>query len=101
MKNTKRTGKVYFIGAGPGDPELLTIKGARLLGEAEVIIHDRLVSSEILKYANDGAEIILTGKQKGGRCTPQKTISGLIVGYALQGKNVVRLKGGDVSFFSN
>ncbi len=95
-------GKVYFIGAGPGDPELLTLKGLRLLKEADVILHDRLVSEEILTYAKPEAEILLTGKQKGGaKCTPQNQINSLIVDFALQGKTVARLKGGDVSFFSN
>jgi len=102
MKNNKHSGKVYFIGAGPGDPELLTLKGLRLLQQADVVLHDRLVSEEILGYAKPEAEIILTGKQKGGaKCTPQSAINDLIVDYALQGKTVARLKGGDVSFFSN
>ena len=94
-------GKVYFIGAGPGDPELLTLKGLRLIKEADVILHDRLVSAEIIGYANPNAEVILTGKQKGAKCTPQTAINDLLVEFALEGKKVVRLKGGDVSFFSN
>src|SRR3954466_3423276 len=94
-------GNVYFIGAGPGDPELLTLKGLRLIKEADVILHDRLVSQEILSYASPQAEVLLTGKQKGAKCTPQTDLNDLIVEFALQGKNVVRLKGGDVSFFSN
>jgi uroporphyrin-III C-methyltransferase / precorrin-2 dehydrogenase / sirohydrochlorin ferrochelatase len=73
----------------------------RLIKEADVILHDRLVSQEILNNAAQGAEVILTGKQKGAKCTPQTDINDLIVQYALQGKKVVRLKGGDVSFFSN
>ena len=101
MNKEKLKGKVYFIGAGPGDPELLTLKGLRLIKEADVILHDRLVSMEILNHANSKATIILTGKQKGTQCTPQTAINNLIVDFALQGKNVVRLKGGDVSFFSN
>jgi uroporphyrin-III C-methyltransferase / precorrin-2 dehydrogenase / sirohydrochlorin ferrochelatase len=102
MKSKGQTGKVYFIGAGPGDPELLTMKGLRLLQNSDVILHDRLVSAEILHFAKPDAEIILTGKQKGGaKCTPQSAINDLMVDFALQGKNVARLKGGDVSFFSN
>ncbi|MES2620154.1 MAG: uroporphyrinogen-III C-methyltransferase [Bacteroidota bacterium] len=102
MKHSIQGGKVYFIGAGPGDPELLTLKGLRLLQQADVILHDRLVSEEILNYAKPEALIILTGKQKGGaKCTPQSAINDLIVAFALEGKNVARLKGGDVSFFSN
>lgn len=101
MKTKKTKGKVYFVGAGPGDPELLTLKGLRLLKEADVVLHDRLVSAEILGYTHPNATLILTGKQKGATCTPQTTINELIVEYALQGNKVVRLKGGDVSFFSN
>jgi uroporphyrin-III C-methyltransferase len=101
MRTKTQSGKVYFIGAGPGDPELLTLKGLRLIKEADVILHDRLVSKEILGFAQAGAEVVLTGKQKGTKCTPQTAINDLIVDFALQGKTVVRLKGGDVSFFSN
>ena len=101
MKEKQHKGKVYFIGAGPGDPELLTLKGLRLIKEADVILHDRLVSEEILAYAAPQTEILLTGKQKGAQCTPQTAINDLLVEFALQGKTVVRLKGGDVSFFSN
>src|SRR5689334_6668018 len=101
MKAKKQKGKVYFIGAGPGDPELLTLKGLRLIKEADVILHDRLVSEEMLLHAKPVAKVILTGKQKGVKCTSQTEINDLIVDFALQGKKVVRLKGGDVSFFSN
>src|SRR6476620_8269865 len=101
MRTKKQSGKVYFIGAGPGDPELITVKGLRLVKEADVILHDRLVSKDILDFARAEAEVILTGKQKGAKCTPQTAINDLIVDLALQGKTVVRLKGGDVSFFSN
>ncbi len=95
--------KVILAGAGPGDPELITIKTARYLGKADVILTDRLVSEEILiRYAHPNAEIIHVGKQcRRGVSTPQKTINELMVQYALAGKLVVRLKGGDVSIFSN
>jgi uroporphyrin-III C-methyltransferase len=98
-ENTK--GKVYFVGAGPGDPDLLTIKAAKILQLADVILHDRLVSADTLLHAKDTALLILTGKQKNGDSVSQSSINELIAKYALQGKIVVRLKGGDVSFFSN
>ena len=96
-------GKVILAGAGSGDPELITVKTARYLQLADVILTDRLVSKEILKnYANPKAEIIYVGKQcRRGYSTPQESINAFIVEFALQGKLVVRLKGGDVSIFSN
>lgn len=96
-------GKVFLIGAGPGDPELLTIKAYRTLQTADVILADRLVSPEILRnYVRPGAEIVYVGKQcRRGASTPQATINELMVLYAAEGKLVVRLKGGDVSIFSN
>jgi uroporphyrin-III C-methyltransferase len=96
-------GKVILAGAGPGDPELLTLKAARYLAQAEVILTDRLVSPEILlAHANPRAEIVYVGKQCGrGTSTKQSSINEMLVDYANQGKLVVRLKGGDVSFFSN
>jgi len=96
-------GKVILAGAGPGDPELITLKAARYLQKADVILTDRLVSDEILKqWANPAAEIIYVGKQcRRGNSTPQETINELLVEYAAQGKLVVRLKGGDASVFSN
>ena len=103
MSQLLKTGKVILAGAGPGDPELITMKTARYLQKADVVLTDRLVSNEILKqYVNHGAEIIHVGKQcRRGISTSQETINGLIVHYALLGKLVVRLKGGDVSIFSN
>ena len=101
--NNNIKGKVILAGAGPGDPELITVKVARYLQLADVVLTDRLVSEEILKtYVRKDAEIIRVGKQcRRGISTPQKTINELIVEYALQNKLVVRLKGGDVSIFSN
>ncbi|HUS01636.1 MAG TPA: uroporphyrinogen-III C-methyltransferase [Chitinophagaceae bacterium] len=98
-----KKGKVILAGAGPGDPELITMKAVHWLQKADVILTDRLVSDEILdKYANKNAEVIHVGKQcRRGVSTPQQTINELIVEYAQQGKLVVRLKGGDVSIFSN
>jgi len=96
-------GKVILAGAGPGDPDLLTVKVARYLQQADVVITDRLVSEEILAtYVRTEALVIPVGKQcRKGASTPQSVISDLLVEYALQGKLVVRLKGGDVSVFSN
>jgi len=96
-------GKVVIAGAGPGDPELITMKAARYLQLADVVLTDRLVSEEILHtYVRKDAEILYVGKQcRRGISTPQKTINELLVDYALMGKLVVRLKGGDVSIFSN
>lgn len=99
----KITGKVILAGAGPGDPELLTLKAARYLQAADVILTDRLVSPEILlTHANPKAEIVYVGKQCGtGASVKQKTINTMLVEYASQYQLIVRLKGGDVSFFSN
>lgn len=103
MNNKTQTGKVILAGAGPGDPDLVTVKTANYLQQADVVLTDRLVSKVILKrYVRPSAEIIEVGKQcRRGVSTPQQTINELLVAYALQGKFVVRLKGGDVSFFSN
>ena len=96
-------GKVILAGAGPGDPELITVKTARYLQQADVVLTDRLVSEEVLnEYVKPDAEIVYVGKQcRRGISTPQSTINELIVKYAREGKLVVRLKGGDVSIFSN
>ena len=99
----QKKGKVVIAGAGPGDPDLITVKAARHLQAADVVLTDRLVSEEILHaYVRKDAEILYVGKQcRLGISTPQKTINELLVDYALMGKRVVRLKGGDVSIFSN
>ena len=103
MNYNKQIQKVIFAGAGPGDPELITMKTVRHLKDADVIITDRLVSETILDlYANPGALILHAGKQrKKEGSTPQHIINELLVDYALQGRKVLRLKGGDVSVFSN
>src|SRR5215213_8669087 len=103
MHKQQHKGKVIIAGAGPGDPDLLTIKTAGWLQRADVVVTDRLVSKEILnRYVNRDAEIIYAGKQ-GGRAasTPQSDINQMLVKHAQQNKLVVRLKGGDVSIFSN
>jgi uroporphyrin-III C-methyltransferase/precorrin-2 dehydrogenase/sirohydrochlorin ferrochelatase/uroporphyrin-III C-methyltransferase len=96
-------GKVIIAGAGPGDPDLITIKAMKYLAVADIILTDRLVSSELLdRYANPSAIIISVGKQcRHGHSTPQETINALLVEHASQGRLVVRLKGGDVSVFAN
>ncbi|MFL5745434.1 MAG: uroporphyrinogen-III C-methyltransferase [Niastella sp.] len=103
MQKKPTYGKVILAAAGPGDPELVTVKTARYLQQAEVVLADRLVSEEILQqYVNSQAEVVYVGKQcSRGSSTPQYTINELLVQYAAQGKLVVRLKGGDASMFSN
>ncbi len=96
-------GKVYLTAAGPGDPDLITIKAVEALRQAEVVLTDRLVSEVILhRYVPANAEIIYVGKEcRNNVSTPQQEINKLILKYAAEGKTVVRLKGGDVSIFSN
>ena len=93
------TGTVYLVGAGPGDPELLTRKAHRLLGEADAVVHDYLVAPEILALAHPDAERVFVGKKGGGFCCPQRDIEGTLIRLAREGKNVVRLKGGDPFIF--
>ena len=101
--NVEPTGKVIFIGAGTGDPDLITVKAVQYLHIADVVLTDRLVSEDILRrYVSPNAQIIEVGKQcKRGVSTPQQTINELLVFHAYENKLVVRLKGGDVSVFSN
>jgi len=90
--------KVWLVGAGPGDPELLTLKAVRALREADVVLIDDLVNSAVLEHCPD-ARIIPVGKRGGCRSTPQAFIHRLMLRYARQGKCVVRLKGGDPCIF--
>jgi len=103
MLNTLKMGKVILAGAGPGDPDLITVKAVNYLLQADVVLTDRLVSNALLqRYVKPSAQIIQVGKQcRKGISTPQETINDLLVTFALQGKLVLRLKGGDISFFSN
>ena len=92
-------GTVYLVGAGPGDPELLTLKARRLLGEADTVVYDYLVAPEILALARAEAEFVFVGKKGGGFCCPQRDIDGTLIRLARDGKIVIRLKGGDPFIF--
>lgn len=95
-----RPGKVYLIGAGPGDPTLITVKGMNFLKKAEVVVYDYLASTKLLQYAPADAEFIYAGKKGGGHhAHTQEEINQILVDKARQGKNVVRLKGGDPFIF--
>ena len=91
--------KVYIVGAGPGDKELITVKGLKLIKEADVIVYDDLIDKDILKEAKDGAELIYVGKRKGKHSFKQDEINKILVEKAKEGKKVVRLKGGDPFIF--
>jgi uroporphyrin-III C-methyltransferase len=93
-------GKVYLVGAGPGDPELLTIRAFKILKAADVVLHDELVSAEVLAFVSTSAQILDVGKRCGREGTTQQRINALLVEYALMGMNVVRLKGGDPLIFA-
>ena len=92
-------GRVFLVGAGPGDPDLLTLRAARLLRNAETIVFDRLVSDEVLALASPTARRVYVGKSPGRHVTPQERINEILVELALDGQEVVRLKGGDPFIF--
>lgn len=92
-------GKVYLIGAGPGDVELLTLKAVRALGEADVVLIDDLVNREVLQFAKTNARVIKVGKRGGCRSTPQAFIERKMVQLACEGLTVARVKGGDPYVF--
>ena len=93
------TGRVFLVGAGPGDPELLTLKAVRVLREADVILVDDLVAPGILAFANPAARVVHVGKRGGCKSTPQEFIERLMIAEARRGHVVVRLKGGDPFVF--
>ncbi|MDP2993183.1 MAG: uroporphyrinogen-III C-methyltransferase, partial [Deltaproteobacteria bacterium] len=95
----QKSGKVFLVGAGPGDPGLITVKAREVLGEAEVVIYDYLASKRHLDYVPAGAERIYVGKKGGCHTMAQGDINQLIVERAREGKRVVRLKGGDPFIF--
>lgn len=90
---------VFIVGAGPGDPELITVKGLKAIQRAEVILYDALASPELLEYAPAGCKKINVGKRRGKKQFPQEEINRLIIFYALRFRAVVRLKGGDPNVF--
>lgn len=94
-----RRGKAYLIGAGPGRADLITVRGLRLLQQADVVIYDRLVAQELLDEVKPGAELIFVGKGPGRHTLPQEEINNLLVARVRQGKQVARLKGGDPFVF--
>lgn len=92
-------GKVFLVGAGPGDPELITVKGKRCLEAADVILFDELANHQLLAFAAADAQLIYVGKKPGKRCADQREIEALLIQHARRGKFVVRLKGGDPFVF--
>jgi uroporphyrin-III C-methyltransferase len=93
------SGKVYLVGGGPGDPELLTLKAARILAHADVVLYDALVSKEVLALVSRDAQLIDAGKRAGKKLLTQEEINSLLVNYATKNRIVVRLKGGDPLLF--
>ena len=98
-KTNHETGQVYLIGAGPGDPELLTLKAYRLLQQADIVFYDSLITDEMLQLIPKTTQKTFVGKRCGKHSMAQKTICDLLVEAGLSGKKVVRLKGGDPSIF--
>ena len=99
FSNRKSAPKLSLVGAGPGDPDLISVKGLKVLAEADVVLYDALVSTELLRYAPSKAEKIFVGKRAGKHSHQQERINQMIVRYALSNCHVVRLKGGDPFVF--
>ena len=98
-KSGGAVGHVWLVGAGPGDPDLITVRGMKLLQQADVIIHDRLVAPALLDYCRPDARRLYVGKRCGRHSVPQNEINALLVREALKGRQIVRLKGGDPFIF--
>ncbi|MFB6194834.1 MAG: uroporphyrinogen-III C-methyltransferase [Haloplanus sp.] len=98
--STTTTGTVYLVGAGPGDPELMTVKARRLLDEADAVLHDSLVGDGVIETIPDGTRVENVGKRADGERTPQSEINDRLVREAEAGRDVVRLKGGDPTIFA-
>lgn len=94
-----KKGRVYIVGAGSGDPDLITVKATKCLAEADVILYDRLVNREFLLYGKPEAEYIYCGKAPGKHCVSQEDIHQLLISKSIEGKTIVRLKGGDPFIF--
>jgi len=94
-----KVGKVYLVGAGPGDPDLITLRGWKILNKAEVVVYDRLANPELLSEAPESAEHIYVGKAAGKPSASQDQINNILVSKAREGKTVIRLKGGDPFVF--
>lgn len=92
--------KVYLVGAGPGDPRLLTLRGAECLRAADVVLYDYLASAELLEFARPGAQLICLGRHGHGRLMSQDEVNQVMIGHAREGRTVVRLKGGDATIFA-
>lgn len=92
-------GKVFLVGAGPGDPDLLTLKAARLIAGAEVVVYDALVGAAVIEMIRAGARRVYVGKKAGNHALPQEEINALLVALAREGLEVIRLKGGDPFIF--
>ncbi|MFQ6617891.1 MAG: uroporphyrinogen-III C-methyltransferase [Fidelibacterota bacterium] len=99
MKSLENRGIVYLVGAGPGDPALISVKGLEVIRNCQVIVYDNLVDESLLKEAPPSAELIYVGKKAGAHTLPQKQINSLLISLAKSGKSVVRLKGGDPFVF--